>query len=101
MRNRAVGRDALGTGTFHSLAAAWINIFACGSAGFAHIFMRLADTAAAAGGKIAPRALARDTLTGSRVFVVDFRPIALKLFGNELSKTGERALPHFRAARCG
>src|SRR5207253_6404049 len=60
----------------------------------AHIFVRLADAAAAGAGIVAPDALARDVLAGRGIFGRDLRPIAVELLGDELGKPGERALAH-------
>src|SRR5262249_53952616 len=48
----------------------------------------------AAGGEIAPRALALDAFSRSRIFDLHLRPIAVELIGDELREAGDRALPH-------
>jgi hypothetical protein len=63
----------------------------------ADIALGLADAAAAAGREIAPHAVAREVLARRRVLGGDLGPVALELFGHELGKSCERALPHLRA----
>ena len=48
-----------------------------------------ADPATAAGREITPHALAGAVLAGSRIFRRHLRPVALKLFGDELGEAGE------------
>ena len=60
----------------------------------AHIFMRFANAAAAAGRKIAPDAVAREVLGRRRIFGGDLGPVAVQLFGDELRQAGQRSLPH-------
>src|SRR5216684_3464577 len=71
-------------GTFHWLAAACTSII---------------DAAAAAGGEVAPGALARDALARGRILDLDLAPVAVELLGDELRKAGDRALAHFRTHR--
>src|ERR1700694_4773247 len=61
------------------------------------MLVRGPDTTAAASGKIAPDALARQVLARRWKFGSDLGPVALKLLGNELSKAGQGALAHFRS----
>src|SRR5207247_9461168 len=63
----------------------------------AHIVLRAADAAAAAGRHIAPDALAREVLTGRDPLHGHFLPAALELLGDQLGEPGLRALPHLRA----
>jgi len=63
----------------------------------AHVILRGADAATAAGTEIAPRILAGDALAGRRILGRDLRPIAFQFFGDHLGEAGERALPHLGA----
>src|SRR5262249_11349955 len=54
------------------------------------------NAAAAAGGEVAPRALALHALARRRILGLHLRPVALELLGHHLRKAGERALPHLR-----
>src|SRR6266705_625421 len=82
------------TGTFHCSAAACTSIM---RAAAAHIVLRAADAAAAAGRHVAPDALAGEVLAGKDVLGRDLLPVALELLGDELREAGERALRHLRA----
>src|SRR5207247_7786512 len=62
----------------------------------AHIVLRAADAAAAAGRHITPDALAREILTGRDPLHGHFLPAALELLGDQLGEPGLRALPHLR-----
>jgi len=73
-------------GTCHSLAAALNQHDAGGGAALTDILVRFADAAAAAGGEIAPHALARDVLAGRRIFGRHLRPVAFELLGDELGE---------------
>src|SRR5712671_8122355 len=53
--------------------------------------------AAAAGGELAPGALARDALARSRILDLDLAPVAVELLGYELCEAGDRALAHLGA----
>ncbi len=68
-----------------------------GGAALAHILVRLADAAAAAGGEVAPGALALHALARRRVLDLHLGPVALELFGDELREAGDGALPHLGA----
>src|SRR5262249_57188706 len=70
---------------------------ASGGAGFAHISVRGADAAAAAGREVTPYPLARDALAGRGIFGRDLRPVAFELLSDELGEPGERALTHLGA----
>ena len=70
---------------------------ACRCAALAHVLVRRADAAAAAGRHVAPDAVAREVLAGRRVFGRDLVPVALQLFDDELREAGQRTLPHLRA----
>src|SRR6266496_1198461 len=63
----------------------------------AHIVLRAADAAAAAGRHVAPDALAREILAGRDPLHRYFIPAALELLGHQLGEPGLRALPHLRA----
>src|SRR5262249_3435915 len=63
-------------------------------AALAHVILRVADAAAAAGRHVAPYALAGDVLAGRGIFGRDLRPVAFELLGDELGEPGERALTH-------
>ena len=97
-----MGDDAVGRGAFRGRHLPFIGggldqHHARGGAALAHIILRAADAAAAAGREIAPRALAGDALAGGRKFGRDLRPVAFEFFGDQLGQTGERALAHLRA----
>ena len=99
---RRVGDDAVGGGAFRSRHLPFIRSrldqhHARGGAALADIFLRGSDAPAAAGRKVAPGALARDALTGRRIFGGDFRPVAFEFFGDQLGKAGQRTLAHFRS----
>ena len=68
-----------------------------GRAPLADIVLRLADAATAAGGEIAPDALARQVFARRGLFGGDLGPVATELLGNHLREAGERSLAHFRA----
>src|SRR4029077_3364176 len=68
-----------------------------GRAALTDVFMRGANTAAAAGGEISPHALACDVLPGSGIFGRDLRPIAVELLSHELRESGKRTLSHLGA----
>src|SRR5690606_5280340 len=63
----------------------------------AHIVMGFANPPAAAGGEIAPGAVAREVLARRRIFGGHLRPVALQFLGDELRQAGQRALAHFGA----
>src|SRR6266545_7831960 len=63
----------------------------------AHVVLRDADTAAAAGAHLAPDALAREVLARGDLVDADLLPVALELLGHELEQAGMRALAHLRA----
>src|SRR5213592_5283864 len=63
----------------------------------ADIVLRDADAAAAAGGHLAPHALAGEVLPGGELLGGDFFPVALELLDDQLGEAGNRALPHLRA----
>src|SRR5206468_12254979 len=69
----------------------------CRSAAAAHIVLRAADAAAAAGRHVTPDALAGEVLPGKDVLGRDLLPVALELLGDELREARERTLPHLRA----
>src|SRR5205085_11538787 len=97
MRDHAVRRGALGGGHLPLIGRGLHEHDAGGRAALAHVLVRLADAAAAAGGEVTPGALALNALAGRRVFDFDFRPVALELLGDELREAGDRALYHFGA----
>ena len=102
LARRRVGDDAVGGGAFRSrhlplIGGGLDQHDARGGAALADIILRGADTAAAAGGEIAPGAFARHALAGRRIFGRDFRPVAFEFFGDQLGKAGEGALAHFRS----
>ena len=68
-----------------------------GGAGLADILVRFADGAASGRELTAPDAVAREVLPGRRKFGRDLRPVAFQLLGDQLGKSGHRALPHFGA----
>ena len=68
-----------------------------GGAALAHVFLRDADAARAAGAHLAPGALAGEIARRRDALGRDFLPVAFELFGDELGEAGERALAHFRA----
>src|SRR5207247_6291940 len=70
---------------------------ACGGSALAHVLVRLPHTAAAAGGELAPGALARNALTRGRILDLDLAPVAVELLGYELCEAGDRALAHLGA----
>src|SRR5438105_2637332 len=92
-----VGCRAFGGGHFPLIRGRLHEHHARGSAAFAHVLVRLANAAAAAGGEIAPGALALHALAGRRIFDAHLRPVALELLGDELRETGDGALPHLGA----
>ena len=85
------------TGTFHSSAAACTSIMPRGGAALAHVLLRLADAAAAAGGEVAPDAVARQVLARRGVLGADLGPVAVQLLGHQLRQPGQRALAHLGA----
>ena len=66
-------------------------------AAFAHVLMRHANAATAAGGEITPNTLTRKALPRRWVFSHDLGPVAFQLFGHHLCETGQRPLTHFGA----
>src|SRR2546423_810475 len=60
----------------------------------AHILVRGADAAAAAGRHVAPHPLAREVRACRRKLGPDLRPVALQLLGHELGKPSLGALAH-------
>ena len=62
-----------------------------------HVILRAAYAPAAAGGHVAPDALAGQVLAGRDHLYFDARPIAVELFGNQLGQAGVGALAHFSA----
>src|SRR5207248_6757235 len=97
MRDDAVRRRALRNGYIPLIRRGLYEHGARGRAAFAHVLVRLADAAAAAGGEVSPGALASDAFTRRRIFDAHFRPVALELLGDELREAGDRALPHLGA----
>ena len=63
----------------------------------AHILVRRANAAAAAGRHVAPDAVAGEVLARRRILPLHLFPVALELLADELGKAGERALAHLRA----
>ncbi len=97
MRDHAVGGGAFGRRHLPVIGRRLDQHHARGSAALAHIVLRVADAAAAAGGEIAPDALAGDVLARRRIFGGDLRPVAFEFFGDQLRQPGQRALAHLRA----
>src|SRR5579871_20661 len=97
MRDDAVCRRTFGGWHLPLVGSSLDQHDARGCATLADIVCRGANAAAAAGGEIPPGALAGDALAWRGIFGRDFRPVAFQFVGNELSKSGERALAHFRA----
>ena len=62
--------------------------------GLAEVFLRGPDRPAAAGRHLAPDPLASQVLPRRDLFRLDFLPIALELFGDELDETRDRPLSH-------
>src|SRR5262245_26189728 len=71
--------------------------FARRRAALAHVLMRHADAAAAAGGESPPHAITGDALARCGIFPGDLRPVAVEFLGHELAETGQRALAHLGA----
>ncbi len=63
----------------------------------AHVVVRGADAAAAAGAHLAPCALGCEIALRRNLLGADLGPVALQLFDHQLRQAGERALPHLRA----
>ena len=63
----------------------------------AHIVLRAADAAAAAGRHVAPDAFTRKVGAGSDLLGGHLLPVAFELLGDQLRKPGESALAHLRA----
>ena len=97
VRDHAVGGAAFRSRYIPFIRSRLDQHHARGGATLAHIFLRGSDAAAAGGGKLAPWTFAGHALARRRIFGRDFRPVAFEFLGDELSKTGERALAHFRA----
>src|SRR6185369_4935779 len=97
VRDDAVRGAALGDRDLPLVGRGLRQHHARGGAAFAHVFVRFADAAAAAGREIAPRALALHALAGRRVLDLHLGPVAFELVGNELRESGDRALPHLGA----
>ena len=97
MRDDAVGGRAFGRRHLPFIGRGLDQHHAGDRAALAHIILRCADAAAAAGREIAPHALARHALARRRIFGGDLRPVAFELFGDQLGQPGQRALAHFRA----
>ena len=92
--DHAVGRAAFGGRHFPLVGRGLDQHLACRCATLADIFVGGADAAAAAGGHVAPHALAREVLAGGRKFRGHLRPVAFEFLGDQLGKPGERALAH-------
>ena len=97
VRDHAVRGGALGRRHLPFVGGRLDQHHARGRAALAHIFLRIADAAAAAGDEIAPDAVAREVLARRRKFGRDFGPVAFELFGDELGEAGQRALAHLGA----
>ncbi len=63
----------------------------------AHVVLRGADAARAAGAHLAPGALAREVACRADAFGRHLLPVAFEFFGDELGEAGERALAHLGA----
>ena len=97
VRDDAVGCNALGGRDFPFIGRRLHQHHARRRAALAHVIVRSADAAAAAGAKVTPDALARDVGARRRIFGGDLGPVAFEFLGNHLRQAGERALAHFRA----
>ncbi len=99
---RGVADDAVGSLAFAgrhvpALGGCGDQHLACGRTAFAHIVVRFADAAAAAGREVAPHAVARDVLARRGELGRDLRPVAFQFLGEELGEARHRALAHLRA----
>jgi hypothetical protein len=63
----------------------------------AHVVVRGANAAAAAGAHVAPDAVARQVLARRGIFGLDLLPVALELFRHQLGEARQRALAHLGA----
>src|SRR5205814_8665786 len=99
VRDDARGGRALGGWNLPLVRGGLHQHHACGRAALAHILVRLAYAAAAAGREIARGALARDALARSRILDLDFTLVAVELLGDELAEAVDSALSHLRANR--
>ena len=63
----------------------------------AHVLVRFADPATAAGRETAPHPFTSETFARGWIFGDDLRPVTFEFFGNQLRQTGQRALPHLGA----
>ena len=97
MRDDAVLRYAFAGRHFPFIGRRLDQHFTRGGAALAHIFVRLADAAAAAGRHVAPHALACHVLPGRGIFGRNLRPVAFQLLGHQLGEPGQRALSHLGA----
>ena len=97
VRDHAVRGAALGRRHLPGIRRGLHQHDAGGGAALADVFVRLANSAAAARREIAPDALARDALARRRILGGDLRPVALELFGRHLGEAGDRALAHLGA----
>ncbi len=97
VRDDAVRRRALGGGYAPLIGRGLHQHHARRRAALAHVLVRLPDAAAAAGGEVAPRALARDAL--ARRWILDDHPlpVGIELLRDQLGETGDRALAHLGA----
>ena len=59
-----------------------------------HVFVRVADPATAASRETTPHPFTSKAFTRGWIFGRDLGPVAFEFFGNQLSQTGQRALPH-------
>src|SRR5262249_12538323 len=90
MRDDAVGSGAFGGRHFPFIGGGLDQHHARGGAALAHIVLRGADAAAAAGRIVAPDPLAGDILAGRGEFGRHLRPVALQFLGAKLREAGER-----------
>ena len=96
MGDDAVGSAALGHRHLPVVGGGLHQHHAGGGAALAYIVLRLAYSAAAAGGVITPHAVARQVFPRRGVFGRDFGPVAFQFFRDQLRQTGQTALAHFR-----
>src|SRR5262249_25000331 len=97
VREPAVRGAHLGARVFPLVGGGLLEHLPRRGAALAHVILRVADAAAAAGRHVAPYALAGDVLAGGGIFGRDLRPVAFEFLGDELGEPGKRALTHLRA----
>ena len=97
MRDHAVGGGAFRYRHLPAVGGRLHQHHPRGSAALAHVLVRLADAAAAAGGETAPHPLAGEVLPRRRVFGRDLAPVRIEFLAHQLRKSGQRALAHLGA----